>query len=261
MLLGFAFDDASAMQPWISLSLQQFCEKAQPWQDESGEYDSTALRAVLTEAHAQGTIQMKLPAAFLYGLNPLCAGVKNWQGFSAYKPVFSTSVSSVTAPPPVPFAFSRGDLVMCTPPFVSASRGSNTAPTPTTPVAGRVVGIMLGSEWNTTKGRAELRRWVAVLFESPDNTVSKAACLLPLAQVGEWPIGRPVDGVQIPMLTDDQYDGLLRSAAVAKKPGSYNSLLCTASFVQPGTGESFSLWLRTVTTRGSYASAHGRGST
>ena len=226
-LVGFAFDDAFAEQPWISVDIIAFRADACSWH--GCDNSATACRAVLTEVMSQGTLQMKLPAAYLYGLSPPCCAVDNWEGFCAYKPLVSSSSTGVTAPPPVSMEFARFDLVMCTPPFVSANKGSNTAPTPLVAVAGRVVGIMLGSELNSTKGSVEYRRWVAVQLGSTSPREAQL-CLLPLTQVASWPaeLSQTAFDSEHPRLSASECDAALHEAALAKKPGSYNSHLCTA---------------------------------
>ena len=68
----------------------------------------------------------------------------------------------ITGIPTLPMPFGRGAVVECEPPFVSASRGTNTAPIMLSSVVGRVVAILFGSEWNDAKGKYETRRFVLV---------------------------------------------------------------------------------------------------
>lgn len=169
-----------------------------------------------------------------------------------YKPVMaSASPGLVTSAPPVTFAFGQSDLVMCTPPFVSANKGSNTAPTPTESVPGRIIGILVGTEWNATKSNHEYRRWTVVQLAST-GARGWQACLMPLAQVGAWPEARAQEStttVLLPPLSAGECDAMLRDAALAKKPGSYNSHLCAARKQRKGQLEEVESGLQHERTR------------
>eukprot|EP00965_Chrysotila_dentata_P094748 3133485-Pleurochrysis_carterae.AAC.1 len=67
---------------------------------------------------------------------------------------------------------------MCTPPFVSILKGTNTAPRVLSKTVGTVVGVALGEEHNASKKRSEFRRWVIV-------RVLEVACFLPFDKVEE----------------------------------------------------------------------------
>ena len=228
--IGFAFDDAAPAQPWVSLELARFRATATPWLGHDD--DASACRAVLTEVQAGvGGILLKMPAALLYGQISLQSPRDLWEAFSAYKPLVSISpTASMTSPPPVTFSFKQCELVMCTPPFIAATKGSNTAPTPMEAIPGRMLGVMLGSEWNASKSKAEYRRWVVAQLASSTSSRGWQACLLPLVQVGAWPEGRSTEMADagLPLLSACECNTLLGEAAMAKKPGSYNSHLCTA---------------------------------
>ena len=92
-----------------------------------------------------------------------------------------------------------------------------------------MVGILLGSEWNSTKKKVEYRRWVVVQLAS-NNDGAWQPCLLPLMQVAQWPEGRAQESAAaaLPVLSSSGRDTVLHNSACAKKPGSYNSHLVNA---------------------------------
>eukprot|EP00965_Chrysotila_dentata_P135293 4473556-Pleurochrysis_carterae.AAC.1 len=57
---------------------------------------------------------------------------------------------------------------MFEPPFVSVPKGTNIAPTPTSPIPGVLIAIMISREFNSSKGKNQYRRWLLVEFDGTD---------------------------------------------------------------------------------------------
>ena len=173
-MLGLAFDDAASRQPsWQPLTASEFLERASPW--DGAESDPSACWAVLTETLSQGA-KKGLPTGFIFGNLPL--GGTDWEAFRSYVPA---PTSEITSKPPVSFPFGRGSLVKCEAPFVSANKGSNLAPISSLEEVGRVIAILFGREWNQSKGKFEIRRFV--LLHSVSRADSTINIIVGLQQV------------------------------------------------------------------------------
>ena len=129
-----------------------------------------------------------MPIAFIFGSITVTAEPNNWSDifWSAFRSYAPAPASEITGKPPIQFPFSRGDVVRCHPPCVSAIKGSNLAGHCNTPIVGRVVGIMFGREWNQSKGKHQLRRFVLMHLlctEGNSTTPSTTSHVLGMQQV------------------------------------------------------------------------------
>ena len=158
--MGFFFDDVK--HPWVTICRTDFLKRAKS----EAETPDSAVLYVLKGPVSSGWGGIRAPSACLRRPS-LVEHPNRWQAFKVYEALAcpvgcDLSAQSNYGEPPNEHTLSAGDLLMCSPPFVSAVKGANMGPAQQVAKKAMLLSIMLGTEWNSTKKEDQVRRWCLV---------------------------------------------------------------------------------------------------
>ena len=207
--LSLLFDDM--LSEWQTVTCEEFATVAVALPKEAIANGIDSIDHVLLEKARDPRTDrtVRLPAGFL---NAPVISENGWQAYLSYKP--APLVGSY-ATPPVDFPLVPGLKVLCTHPFVSTPKGANAAPlVAEEKVEGVFCGILIGDEYNSTKGKNEQRRWALA-------TVSGVECLMPLSSIGQA-AGYALE------LSREQCTSACERAARGRKPGTLQTMYQSA---------------------------------
>eukprot|EP00965_Chrysotila_dentata_P199397 6179357-Pleurochrysis_carterae.AAC.1 len=159
---------------------------AKPLPEQEEDVSCTRVQCVLLGKHQE----MLLPNGFLRGAYPNHS-LNGWKVFRSYTPppclTSSTSGEARYAVAPVSFALGMNAEVILTSAAIvvrtlATKRGCTPPPPPALPVAARVIAVLLGGVYNSTRQRTDKRRWLLVQLsrgESYLTPLNKESVLTP----------------------------------------------------------------------------------
>jgi len=178
--IAVVFDDCHFRREdgWTVCDLAEWGKRAGPASTGGG------IAMVLSERMENNA---KLPCAFL-GKPMAAISESPWQAFGEYVPAPEDVPSSLTsptiwAPAPVGFPFRQASPLKCIQPFVSIPKGKTTIEPSTEPALLHACGVLIGNEYNTSKKKAEQRRWVAGVYQLGEEDEEEV--MVPLSAVLE----------------------------------------------------------------------------
>ena len=206
--ISLIFDDMAT--EWQTVKADDFAAKAVPLRT-AATVDTIdhVLTDKTTDTASRRTI--RLPSGLL---QEKIVEENGWQAFLSFRPVPG---ATVYATPPIAFPVHPGHPVLCTPPFVSVPKGTNAAPTPKEWVEGIFCGVLIGDEYNSSKGKTEQRRWALAVVEGTE-------CFMPLGAISEIP--GSAEGPR--RMSRDECVAACKRAAQGRKPSSLHTMMQSA---------------------------------
>ena len=207
--VSILFDDMKT--EWQTVSREEFAAKAVVLRTTAAA-DSIDHVLIDKKKDKASNRTVRLPSGML---NTLAISENGWQAFLSYRPVPD---AIAYADPILDFPIGPGQQVQCSPPFVSIPKGANVAPMPMedTWTVGVFCGVLIGDEYNSTKGKTEQRRWALVVVEGTE-------CLMPLAALTK---AAPTREEQF--LSREECIAACKRAAGGRKPGSLQTMFQSA---------------------------------